>query len=110
MAYSGKPFFKIPRPVLLAGGVDVRTISDGITLTDKDSLFQIIDSGSSDENVILPAEKDGRVYMIQNAGATNNLDVQNNQAVSQVVLAPNDVAVLVSNGADWYLILNVNNL
>ena len=110
MAYNGKPFFKIPRPLLLAGGVEVRTISDGITLTDKDSLFQIIDSGSSDENVILTAEKDGRVYCIKNAGATNNLDVQNNQAVRQVLLAPNDVAVLVSNGSDWHLLLNVSNL
>tara|TARA_R100000773_G_C4197445_1_gene101065 strand:+ start:90 stop:422 length:333 start_codon:yes stop_codon:yes gene_type:complete len=110
MAYNGKPFFKIPRPVLLAGGLDVRNISDGITLTDKDSLFQVIDSGSSDENVILPAEKDGRVYCIQNAGSTNNLDVQNNQAVSQVLLAPGDVALLVSSDSQWYLILNVNNI
>ena len=110
MAYNGKPFFKIPRPVLLAGGLDVRTISDGITLTDKDSLFQVIDSGTGDENVILPAEKDGRVYCIHNAGGTNNLDVQNNQAVRQVLLAPNDVAILVSSDSEWYLILNVNNL
>lgn len=110
MAYNGKPFFKIPRPILLAGGLDVRNITDGITLTDKDSLFQIIDSGGGDENVILPAEKDGRVYCIQNAGATNDLDVQNNQAVRQVLLAPGDVAVLVSSDSQWYLFLNVSNL
>lgn len=110
MAYNGKPFFKIPRPVLLAGGLDVRTITDGITLTDKDSLFQVIDSGSSDENVILPAEKDGRVYCIHNAGATNALDVQNNQAVRQVLLGPGDFAVLVSSDSAWYLIMNQANL
>ena len=57
MAYKGKPFFKIPRPLLLSGGLDVRTISDGITLTDKDSLFQIIDSGGSDENVYFHAKQ-----------------------------------------------------
>ena len=110
MAYNGKPFFKIPRPLLLAGGVEVKTISDGMTLTDKDSLFQIIDSGAADQNIILPVEKDGRMYCIKNVGTTNNLDVQNNQAQSQVLLAPNDTAVLVSNGADWYLVLNVHNL
>ena len=110
MAYSGKPFFKIPRPLLLAGGLDVRSITDGITLTDKDSLFQIIDSGSSDENVILPAQKVGRVYVIKNAGATNNLSVQNNLAVEKVNLAPNEVAVLVSSDTVWYLLLNVNNI
>ena len=110
MAYNGKPFFKIPRPLLLAGGLDVRTISDGITLTDKDSLFQIIDSGGSDQNVILPAQKDGRVYVISNVGGTNNLSVQNNLAVEKVSLAPNEIAVLVSSDTVWYLLLNVNNI
>ena len=110
MAYKGKPFFKIPRPLLLSGGLDVRTISDGITLTDKDSLFQIIDCGGSDENVILPAQKDGRVYIIKNSGGTNNLSVQNNLAVEKVNLAPNEVAVLVSSATVWYLLLNVNNI
>ena len=94
MAYNGKPFFKIPRPLLLAGGVEVKTIIDGIALTDKDSLFQIIDSGSADQNIIL----------------TNNLDVQNQSATSLVLLAPNEVAVLVSDSSVWSLILNVNNL
>ena len=110
MAYKGKPFFKIPRPLLLSGGLDVRTISDGITLTDKDSLFQVIDSGGSDENVILPAQKDGRLYIIKNAGATNSLSVQNNLAVEKVNLAPNEVAVLVSSDTVWHLLLNVDNI
>ena len=110
MAYNGKPFFKIPRPLLLAGGVDARVLDDGITLTDKDSLFQILDSQASDQNVILPAEKDGRVYAILNDGATNNLDVQNNQAVRQVLLAPGDMAVLVSDGSDWFLFMKGSNL
>ena len=108
--YSGKPFFKIPRPLLLAGGVEVKTITDGLTLTDRDSLFQIIDCGSSDENIILPVEKDGRVYIIKNNGATNNLDVQNQSASSLVVLSPNEVAVLVSDSSVWNVVLNVNNL
>ena len=110
MAYSGKPFFKIPRPLLLAGGLEVKTITDGYTLTDKSSLFQIIDSGSTDQNVILPAQKDGRVYIIKNDGATNNLSVQNNQAVEKVSLTPNKTAVLVSSDSVWYLVLHVSNI
>ena len=65
MAYSGKPFFKIPRPLLLAGGFESKTIADGHTLTDKDSLFQSINGGGSDRNIVLPAEKDGRVFCIK---------------------------------------------
>jgi len=110
MAYNGKPFFKIPRPILLAGGIEVKTISDGLTLTDKDSLFQIIDCGGSDENIILPLEKDGRMYFIKNNGLTNNLDVQNQTATSLVVLSPGEVALLVSDNSVWTLVLNVNNL
>lgn len=110
MAYNGKPFFKIPRPLLLAGGVEARFISGPVSLKDKDSLFQMFDGGLSDQNIILPAEKDGRVYTIVNKGTTNNLNVQNDQAVTQVQLAPNDMAVLVSSDTTWYVLLNVTNL
>ena len=110
MAYKGKPFFKIPRPLLLSGGFELKTIADGHTLTDKDSLFQSIDGGGSDRNIVLPAEKDGRVYCIKNSGASNNLDVQNDAASILVTLSPNEVAVLVSSDTAWHVMINVNNL
>ncbi len=110
MAYKGKPFFKIPRPLLLSGGFESKTISDGHTLTDKDSLFQSIDGGGSARNIVLPAEKDGRVYCIKNSGASHNLDVQNDAASILVTLSPNEVAVLVSSDTAWHVMINVNNL
>jgi hypothetical protein len=109
MAYNGKPFFKIPRPLLLAGGFEAKTIADGHTLTDKDSLFQSINGGGSDRNIVMPAEKDGRVYCIKNAGASHDLDVQNDSAVPLVKLSPKEVAVLVSSGTDWHVMINVTN-
>ena len=107
--YTGKPFFKIPRPLLLSGGFEGKSISDGHTLTDRDSLFQAIDGGGSNRNVVLPAEKDGRVYCILNAGGSHNLDVQNDAAVVLVSLAPKDVAVIVSTATAWKILINVTN-
>lgn len=110
MAYNGKPFFKIPRPLLLAGGLDIQTISTDISLVDKDSLFQVIDGGGADHNVTLPPEKDGRVYFIKNAGTTNNLLIKDDAAGGVITLSPNEVVLLGSSDSLWYVLLNVNNL
>lgn len=110
MAYNGKPFFKIPRPVLLAGGVENRTIDGNIDLADKDSLFQMIDGQAADRDVTLPAEQNGRVYCIQNAGTTNNLVVKDVAASTIVTIAAGNVAVLVCDDTAWYPIINVSNL
>lgn len=109
MAYNGKPFFKIPRPVLLAGGVEAKVIADNIVLTDKDSLFQIIDGGVSNRNVTLPAEKNGRVYCILNSGTTNDLTILDDAAGGVITLSAGEVAVLVCDDTVWYPIINVNN-
>jgi hypothetical protein len=110
MAYNGKPFFKIPRPVLLAGGLEVKTISGNITLTDKDSLFQVIDGGLGTRNITLPPEKDGRVYYIKNAGTTNDLAIKDDAAGGVLTLSAGEVALLGSSDSLWYVLLNVNNL
>lgn len=110
MAYNGKPFFKIPRPLLLAGGLEIQTLSGNITLSDKDSLFQVIDGGLSNRNVTLPPEKDGRVYFIKNGGATNNLLILDDAASGVITLSPNEVVLLGSSDSTWYVLLNVNNL
>jgi hypothetical protein len=110
MAYNGKPFFRIPRPLLLDGGVESLTLSGNITLDDKSSLFLIIDGGGSNRNVILPPEKNGRLYCIQNSGTTNDLAVQNDAAGGVITLSPGEVTLLVSDGVTWYPIINVDNL
>ena len=108
--YNGKPFFKIPRPLLLAGGVEVQTLDADLQLEDRDSLFQIIDGGVADRVINLPALKDGRVYAISNNGATNALNVKDIDDVDVVALAAGEFALIVCDGQDWYPILNVNNL
>lgn len=107
MAYSGKPFFKIPRPLLLAGGVESQTISGDTSLTDKDSLFQIIDGGGSDRDVTLPAEKDGRVYMIKNSGATNSLVIKNDAAATIETLTSGQTTMVVCDGTNWLTMFKV---
>lgn len=108
--YTGKPFFKIPRPLLLAGGVEAQTITDNLDLTDRDSLFQIINGGGVNRNVKLPALKDGRVFAIHNSGTTNDLAIQDVDGGGVITLAPNEFVCVVCDGAQWYPILNVNNL
>jgi hypothetical protein len=108
--YNGKPFFKIPRPLLLAGGVENKTIAATLQLTDRDSLFQMIDGGGSTKLVKLPALKDGRVYAILNSGATNDLSIQDVDGGGVITLSPNEFVCVVCDGAQWYTILNVNNL
>ena len=110
MAYSGKPFFKIPRPVLLAGGVEAKTLSGNIILTDKDSLFQILDGGLATRNVNLPPEKNGRVYVIQNAGTTNDLAIKDAADAGVITLSAGEVVVLCCDDTQWYPVINVNNL
>lgn len=110
MAYNGKPFFKIPRPLLLAGGLDVQTLAGNITLVDKDSLFQVLDADGVNRNVLLPPEKDGRVYFIKNAGSTGDLAIQDSDGSGVITLSPNEVALLGSSDSLWYVLLNVNNL
>lgn len=101
MAYNGKPFFKIPRPLLLEGGVQNSTVSTDVDLDDKSSLFLFIDGGVADRDVNLPVEKDGRVYHIKNTGSTNNLVVKDVAAATIVTLNPGDSAWVVSDGVDW---------
>jgi|SRR6056300_138688 len=110
MAYNGKPFFKIPRPVLLAGGVEVSTLAGNITLTDKSSLFQILDADGVTRNVTLPPEKHGRVYIIKNAGAAGDLAVKDDAAGGVITLSPNESVVLTCDDTIWYVVINVNNL
>lgn len=104
MSYTGRPFFRIPRPLLLEGGVEAKTIAANIELNDKDSLFQIIDGGGVNRDVTLPNEKSGRVYMIKNAGASHDLILKDQAGVSVGTIAHGENHFVVCDGVDWYLI------
>lgn len=107
--YNGKSFFKIPRPLLLEGGVNNETVTGNVTLDGKSSLFQMIDGGLVNRNLTLPPEKDGRMFIILNAGTTNTILVQDDAAAGVITLSPGEMAWIVSDGSAWYPVLNVNN-
>ena len=104
MSYSGRPFFRIPRPLLLEGGVESKTLTGNPSLTDKDSLFQIMDGGGSNRVVFLPALKSGRVYMIKNAGASNIIELKNpdNSFVGSLAVA--ESKWFVCDGINWFVL------
>lgn len=103
--YNGKPFFRIPRPLLLEGGVELKTLAGDIELQDKDSMYQILDCDGADRKVTLPPAKNGRIYGIKNEGAANNITVEDAAAASVVTLAAGEGAMIVCDGAAWYVIV-----
>lgn len=102
MAYNGKPFFKIPRPILVDGGVESKTLSGNLTLTDKDSLFLFVDGGAAARDITLPSLKSGRIYHIKNTGSTYNLVVKDQVASTIATLTPGQKAFIVCDGVGWY--------
>jgi len=105
MSYSGRPFFRIPRPLLLEGGVESKTIAGDVEIVDKDSLFQIIDGGGVDRAVTLPNEKSGRVYMIANVGSSHNLNLKKSDGSTSVgTIAHGESAWVVCDGVDWFIL------
>jgi hypothetical protein len=105
MAYNGKPFFRIPRPLLLDGGVEATIMSGDITLENKDSMFQILDADGADREVILPAAKNGLIYGIKNDGSANNIVIKDAAATTIETLAFGEGALLVCNGTDWFAVI-----
>ena len=105
MSYSGRPFFRIPRPLLLEGGVESKTISGDITIVDKDSLFQIIDGGGVNRAVTLPNEKSGRVYMIANVGASHDLNLKKSDGTTPVGdVVHGESHWVVCDGTNWFIL------
>lgn len=104
MSYSGRPFFRIPRPLLLEGGVESKIIAANIELKDIDSLFQIIDGGAINRDVTLPQIKNGRVYLVFNSGASHDL-VLKDQGGSTVGTIPHgEHHWVVCDGANWFVL------
>jgi hypothetical protein len=105
MAYNGKPFFRIPRPLLLDGGVEALTLTNDIILQNKDSMFQILDAGGADRSVELPAEKNGLIYGIKNEGGANVLNIVDAAANPIETLAAGEGCLLVCDGSTWFVVI-----
>ena len=68
MAFTDKAEFNVPRHIVQKGGVNVEQISADKELTYKDSQYQRLDAQSTGLNVDLPAEKDGAMFVMVQAG------------------------------------------
>lgn len=101
MAFSGKPFFQIPRPIRRKGHLNIETLAANKTLVHKDSYFQVLDPSGADRDIVLPAELDGLAYHIRNSGGANNLVVKNDGGSTVLSLAPSEAAVYACDGTTW---------
>ena len=101
MAFSDKPYFKIPRAILRKGHLNVETIVGHKTLTSRDSYIQVLDGGGLDRHVILPLELDGISYQIKNNGTTNNLLVKNAAGSLVATVATSTSVIVASDATQW---------
>ena len=104
MAFSGKPFFQIPRPIRRKGFLNVETIVANKTLTARDSYIQVLDGGAVTRHVILPPELDGIAYQIKNNSSTNNLLVKNDALSLVATVAIGTSVIVVSDATQWVAI------
>ena len=101
MAFSGKPFFQIPRPIRRKGHLNIETLAGNKTLVHIDSQFQALDPNGSNRDILLPAELDGLRYDILHAGSANDLVISNDAGGNIVTLTFGQSATLVCDGTTW---------
>ena len=100
MAYTDKAEFKIPRHIILKGGVNVESLSGAHTLTESSSMIQILNPDGAHRVVNLPAVKDGMLYFIANSGSGGK---------DLTVTKPDTLTFVVSNGKGLLLACNSTN-
>ena len=111
MAYSGRPYFQIPRPLRLKGFAEQETLAAGKTLVAKDSMVQLLDPDGASRDVILPADADGLVYLIKNTASSGGFNVvvkdQSSPAATIATVADTESALVVCDATGWQLVFKV---
>jgi len=102
MAFSGSPFFQIPRPIRRKGFLNVETIVAQKTLVSKDSEIQVL-SAAVGRDVNLPALLDGLYYKVLASGV-GTLTVKNAAGSTVVSLTTGNAAELYCDGVAWVAI------
>ena len=101
MAFSGKPFFQIPRPIRRKGHLNIETLAGNKTLVHIDSQFQALDPDGSNRDILLPALLDGLRYDILHDGSANDLVIKTALGATSVTLTFGQSATLVCDGVAW---------
>lgn len=85
------------------GAVNVQTLSADKTLTTDDPIFQKLNGGVADRNVMLTdVTARGLPFCILNSGATNNLLVKLSDTTLIATLAPGSAAKwFICSGSTW---------
>jgi len=91
------------RQMLEAEQSNTTTATDNITLTDSDTVIQVIDPGGADRTVTLPAESlDNHGFLIFNsADADEDLNVVDDASAALATVYQGGAGWFVSNGSSW---------
>ena len=106
--FTDKAEFKVPRHIVLKGGVNKQDLTVDKTLDYDDSTFQIYTVGTGAEAVItLPKPKNGALFCIRVfSGSTQTLRVEDhNGSTVQGTLSTNEAVLLVSEADAWRVMI-----
>lgn len=106
MSYTDKAEFKIPRHLILKGGVNVESISGVRVMTYKDSQIQILDNSTSAPlDLKLPPAKDGAFFFIHSAGSQAIHVRDAATTATYAVLATGEGCMVASDASDYHLVI-----
>ena len=101
--FTDKAEFKIPRHMVLKGGVNPETITVNKTLDYADSTYQLLKNTTGSLDVILPPVKEGAKFWIKSrASSSSNIIVKDASAATISTLASGEGVLVVSDGAYWW--------
>ena len=105
MAYTDKAEFKIPRHIVLKGGVNVESISNVRIMSYNDSQVQILNNSTSGAlDCKLPPAKEGAFFFIHSAG-TQAIHIRDaGTTVTYAILATGEGCMVASDASDYHLV------
>ena len=109
MAYTDAAQFKIPRHIVLKGGVNIETITTNVQLTYADSQHQIITNNrGSAADIRVPENKDGAWFWFKNDAASGHAIIIQTAAGAPIIggsgLAAGKAALIACNGSEWAVV------
>lgn len=102
--YNSAQAFKVARHFEFKNGVNIESIVENKTLTYKDSMIQVIDLDSN-RDVILPAERNGAIFLIKNEHSTYAITVKNDAAATIATLTAGEGSLFACDGSAWKLVI-----
>ena len=106
MSYTDKQEFKIPRHIVLKGGVNVEALTGVRIMTYNDSQVQILDNSTGGTlDCKLPIAKDGAFFFIHNSGAQAIHIRDSGTTTTYAVLNTGEGCMVASDASNYHLVL-----